>query len=194
MCFFYLHKQLKILCPPSCCCFWTQPKVGCRSRWLDLEARPHRIDLPKHKRRRHNEFCASLQWARHTCLKMTSQRSFPPESVSDLHVVVPTQITPEQVHGGKVQDNLRYRKDTLEHRQATCNIWIRIYTFLKTCKSSNFIFLHYCYYYLLVIYKNMVFVIRQWVKSGSPASTRFKRNLIFKKLLGYLWYWYVLLI
>lgn len=37
----------------------------------------------------------------------TFKRSFSPEPVSDLHVVVPAQVTPEHVHGGKIQDNLR---------------------------------------------------------------------------------------
>lgn len=40
----------------------------------------------------------------------TFQRSFSPEPVSDLHVVVPAQVTPEEVHRGEVQNNLRDRR------------------------------------------------------------------------------------
>lgn len=36
----------------------------------------------------------------------TFQWSLPPEPVSDLHVVVPTQVTPEEIHGGEIQNNL----------------------------------------------------------------------------------------
>lgn len=40
----------------------------------------------------------------------TFKRSFPPEAVSDLHVVVPAQVTPEDVHGREIQNNLGDRR------------------------------------------------------------------------------------
>lgn len=63
----------------------------------------------------------TTRWAWLSCLGrclqvpwLTSQRSFSPESVSDLHVVVPTQMALEEVHGGKVKDYLRHRGDVFE--------------------------------------------------------------------------------
>lgn len=40
----------------------------------------------------------------------TFQWSFPPKPVSDLDVVVPTEVTPEEVHGSEIQNNLRKKK------------------------------------------------------------------------------------
>lgn len=33
----HLHRQLRSLCPPSCCCFWIQSTVDCQWRRLDQE-------------------------------------------------------------------------------------------------------------------------------------------------------------
>lgn len=44
----------------------------------------------------------------------TFQGSFSPEAVPDLHVVVPAQVTPEDVQGREIQDNLRARRSRLE--------------------------------------------------------------------------------
>lgn len=38
--------------------------------------------------------------------KPTFKWGFPPVSISDFHMVVPTQVTPVQIHGGEVEDNL----------------------------------------------------------------------------------------
>lgn len=39
--------------------------------------------------------------------RRTFERSFSPEAVPHLHVVVPAQVAPEHIHGGEVQDDLR---------------------------------------------------------------------------------------
>lgn len=46
--------------------------------------------------------------------KETFQGSFSPEAVSDLHVVVPAQVAPEDVQGCEIQDNLGARRSSLE--------------------------------------------------------------------------------
>lgn len=36
----------------------------------------------------------------------TCQWAFSPEPVSDLHMVVPAQVTPVEIHGGEIQNDL----------------------------------------------------------------------------------------
>lgn len=43
-------------------------------------------------------------------LDLTKQRSFPPVAVPDLNVVVPTQTALIQIHGGKIENNLKRQK------------------------------------------------------------------------------------
>lgn len=52
-----------------------------------------------------------------TQVKQTFEGSLPPEPVSDLNVVVPTQVTPEEVHGSKIQNNLRHGGDRRTQRR-----------------------------------------------------------------------------
>ena len=48
---------------------------------------------------------AAVEAVRRGCAG-TSEGRFPPEAVSDLHVVVPAQAAAVQVHGREVQDDL----------------------------------------------------------------------------------------
>lgn len=61
--------------------------------------------------RRHLEVCCSLAalWIQ---LKLTFKWCLPPVSISDLHVVIPTQVTPVQIHGGEVQNDLNKKIKT----------------------------------------------------------------------------------
>lgn len=61
--------------------------------------------------RTHLGVCCSLAalWIQ---LKLTFKWCLPPVSISDLHMVIPTQVTPVQIHGGEVQNDLNKKIKT----------------------------------------------------------------------------------
>lgn len=46
-------------------------------------------------------------------LKLTFEWGLPPVSISDLHMVVPTQVTPVQIHGGEVENDLKNQESMI---------------------------------------------------------------------------------
>lgn len=52
--------------------------------------------------------------------KWTFERSFSPEAIPHLHMVVPAQVAPEHIHGGEVQDDLRGGEVISGHYPFSC--------------------------------------------------------------------------
>lgn len=46
-------------------------------------------------------------------LKLTFKWGLPPVSISDFHMVVPTQVTPVQIHGGEVENDLKNQESMI---------------------------------------------------------------------------------
>lgn len=107
----YPRKRPKSLFPPSCCCSGIQPTADWQQRRAARGACPRKNGLQTQPESG-TALLPSAREPRHKEVKKgkTFQRSFSPEAVADLHVVVPAQVTPEDVHGGEIQNNLRGRR------------------------------------------------------------------------------------
>lgn len=116
----YLHKLLKTPFPPSCCCFWTRSTAGCQLTRLDRGVCLHRNGLPAHMKTEQVCVWSSVGTehirqvsAWYSVDQKTFERRFSPETVSDLHMVVPAQMASKDIHGCKIQNNLREGRHVL---------------------------------------------------------------------------------